>query len=147
MPAYKPGQGLNSEALARLKARKTAAGGIADVPAADSNSQWTRVLGGSDGGQKKLRCGICTKPLGEQEQAEKKLVCGGCEKLHEEKAIREAIDKLRAPLDSVEIGFAIYYQYLSKGPLPAAAPAESSSGSRSRSRGGKGAKALAALAE
>eukprot|EP00439_Symbiodinium_sp_Y106_P080830 s482_g19.t1 len=43
MPSYRPGQGLSDEAVERLRARKTAANSVADVPAQDSNAQWDRL--------------------------------------------------------------------------------------------------------
>lgn len=65
--AYQPGRGISGEALERLRARKQAEAGIADVPAEDQSDQWDRLLG--TGAKKKLRCGVCTRPLSEEEQA------------------------------------------------------------------------------
>ncbi|CAJ1395027.1 unnamed protein product [Effrenium voratum] len=72
--SYRPGQGLSDEAVARLKARKTAAG--VDVPAEDSNAQWDRLLGTD--AKKKLRCSVCTRPLSEGDQQAKRVLCANC---------------------------------------------------------------------
>lgn len=82
MPSYRPGQGLSDEAVERLRARKTAANSVADVPAQDSNAQWDRLLG--TGATKKLRCGVCTRPLSEDDQRAKRVVCSLCENPEDE---------------------------------------------------------------
>lgn len=76
MTAYRPGQGLNTEAMERLRARRQANDGIADLPAQDESEQWDRLLG--EGATKKPRCGICTKPILNQDHAVKMLLCANC---------------------------------------------------------------------
>mmetsp|Transcript_81693 Transcript_81693/g.142087 ORF Transcript_81693/g.142087 Transcript_81693/m.142087 type:complete len:299 (+) Transcript_81693:48-944(+) len=76
MTAYRPGQGLNSEALERLRLRKQHATEGLNLPAQDESKQWDHLLG--EGAKKKPRCGICTMPLSEAEHAAKQLVCQGC---------------------------------------------------------------------
>lgn len=69
--AYRPGQGLNSEALERLRARKQQA-----LPAEDDSKQWDSLLGG--GAKKKTRCGVCTRPLSNEEQCTNTFICSLC---------------------------------------------------------------------
>lgn len=115
---------MNSEALERLRLRKQAAAGIADVPAEDSNEQWRQVLG--DGAKKKLRCGICTRPLGEQEQAEKSLVCSACAaRQNGATTPLEGLEVINSALAFEELSLAIIYRSfgLEKGVLrPVGAP-------------------------
>lgn len=76
MAAYRPGQGLSTEALQRLRARKQHAMEGLNLPAQDDSKQWDHLLG--EGAKKKPRCGICTMPLSSAEYAAKHLVCWRC---------------------------------------------------------------------
>ena len=68
--AYRPGQGLNRDAVERLKARREAeaAGTGLVVPGADDGEQANMLLG--NGAIKKMRCGLCTRPLDEDSMSE-----------------------------------------------------------------------------
>jgi len=79
MKAYRPGQGLNKEALERLRERRHANDGVADLPAPDSSKQWDRLLG--EGARKKPRCGICTRPVSDEETG-MPLLCSACAEAH-----------------------------------------------------------------
>jgi hypothetical protein len=70
--AYRPGQGLNNDALERLRARKAQA-----LPAEDDSKQWDSLLG--EGAKKKTRCGVCTRPLRDDEQCKNTFVCSLCD--------------------------------------------------------------------
>jgi hypothetical protein len=63
--------------MERLRARRRAQDGVADLPAQDESEQWDRLLG--EGAKKKTRCGICTRPIGEEQAAVKALLCSSCE--------------------------------------------------------------------
>mmetsp|Transcript_93769 Transcript_93769/g.148057 ORF Transcript_93769/g.148057 Transcript_93769/m.148057 type:complete len:254 (-) Transcript_93769:85-846(-) len=69
--AYRPGQGLNHDALERLRARKQQT-----LPAEDDSKQWESLLGE---GVKKTRCGVCTRPLLDDEQFRNTFVCTFCD--------------------------------------------------------------------
>lgn len=83
MPAYRPGQGLNSDALRRLRERKQTAVdlGRPGIPSQDDSRQWASILG--DGAAKVPRCGICTRPC-------KELVCAFCAANQKEQAKQNA---------------------------------------------------------
>jgi len=113
MPSYRPGQGLSDEAVERLRARKTAANSVADVPAQDSNAQWDRLLG--TGATKKLRCGVCTRPLSEDDQLAKRVVCSLCENPEKD----EQVAPLRREfVKDLELGLRIFYYCFRHAPVP-----------------------------
>mmetsp|Transcript_102226 Transcript_102226/g.288803 ORF Transcript_102226/g.288803 Transcript_102226/m.288803 type:complete len:473 (-) Transcript_102226:62-1480(-) len=136
MPAYRPGQGLSAEALQRLRARKTEASGIADLPAEDASEQWDQVLG--EGAKKKVRCGICTRPLGATEQAEKRLVCLACSTA----GGTAALESLGAALSGQELGMAIFYRLdlslVASGGMSARSVGAPSAGAPPSSAAGRG---------
>lgn len=86
MAAYRPGQGLNKEALARLRARKQESEGIVGLPAEDKSKQWDALLGTS--AKKIPRCGVCTKPADGDD-----LLCSACRVAQEEYAKQQALKK------------------------------------------------------
>lgn len=115
MAAYRPGQGLNKQAVARLQERKQLNEGIADVPAEDRNEQWTKVLGG-EGQKKKLRCGSCTRPLSDEEISQKLLVCSRCKNGEIEK---EGVVGLSLELDEFSTSIEYYCQCIASAHIQA----------------------------
>jgi hypothetical protein len=69
------GKKTSEEACAKLS---SALSGIQDtdgVAAKDSSKQWTALIGD---GEKKVRCGECTRPLSEEDKAAKRMMCSRC---------------------------------------------------------------------
>mmetsp|Transcript_82068 Transcript_82068/g.145465 ORF Transcript_82068/g.145465 Transcript_82068/m.145465 type:complete len:410 (-) Transcript_82068:139-1368(-) len=87
MPAYRPGQGLNTEALQRLKARVHTRDAAPALPSQDESNQWDRLLG--EGAKKKVRCGICTKPLDDEVLTKGGVLCLRCTPKNDNKGMPE----------------------------------------------------------
>jgi len=130
MAKYKPGQGLNKDAITRLQQRKAKDEGIGDVPAAETNEQWSKVLGGQSGFQKKLRCGACTRPLSEADIAAQAIVCERCR--NAEQASSDSFTLPVLPVD-VELSTQILYYCLRVSPPPSQKPLDRDTSVKSNS--------------
>lgn len=76
MATYRPGQGLNKEALERLRMRRILGESSTDLPAQDDSKQWDQLLG--VGAKKKTRCSICTRPLEDDSVSSSTFLCSSC---------------------------------------------------------------------
>lgn len=74
---YQPGQGLSSEAIARLRGRKDSVTTVfSDLLAQDESKQWENLLG--FGATKKPRCSQCTRPLSAEDPSARYFLCSRC---------------------------------------------------------------------